>query len=69
VPPRRGGDGVVVEVVEALHDATAGTALAAGHEGVCHNDPSPCNSVSRSRRACSEMGGPSSAEMVHSQPA
>jgi hypothetical protein len=34
-------------LLRALHDATAGTELAAGHEVVCHNDPSPCNYVFR----------------------
>ena len=30
---------------EKYHDATAGSALAASHEVVCHNDLSPCNAV------------------------
>jgi hypothetical protein len=32
-------------LLRRLHDATAGSELAAGHEVVCHNDPSPCNYV------------------------
>ena len=32
-------------VLRRLHDATAGSPLADGHEAVCHNDPSPCNYV------------------------
>src|SRR5262249_39644090 len=32
-------------LLRALHDATAGSALAGEHEVVCHNDPSPCNYV------------------------
>jgi Ser/Thr protein kinase RdoA (MazF antagonist) len=32
-------------LLRRFHDATAGSALAAGHEVVCHNDPSPCNVV------------------------
>jgi aminoglycoside phosphotransferase (APT) family kinase protein len=37
--------GPEAERCETLHDATAGTDLARGHEVVCHNDPSPCNYV------------------------
>ena len=32
-------------LLRGLHDATAGSELAGGHEVVCHNDPSPCNYV------------------------
>jgi Ser/Thr protein kinase RdoA (MazF antagonist) len=32
-------------LLRRLHDATAGSELAGGHEVVCHNDPSPCNYV------------------------
>ncbi len=32
-------------LLRRLHDATAGSELAAGHEVICHNDPSPCNYV------------------------
>ena len=34
-------------LIRAFHDATAGSPLAAGHEVVCHNDLSPCNTVFR----------------------
>jgi|SRR5579872_1407909 len=34
-------------LIRRFHDATADTALAAGHEVVCHNDLSPCNFVFR----------------------
>jgi hypothetical protein len=34
-------------LLRRFHDATAGTALAGRCEVVCHNDPSPCNSVFR----------------------
>jgi Ser/Thr protein kinase RdoA (MazF antagonist) len=34
-------------IVRSYHDATAASALAAGHEVVCHNDLSPCNFVFR----------------------
>lgn len=37
-------------LLRALHDATAGSALAGEHEVVCHNDPSPCNYVFRDGR-------------------
>ena len=33
------------ELIRRLHDATAGTELAAGEEVICHNDLSPCNAV------------------------
>ena len=33
------------KLIRRLHDATAGTELAAGEEVVCHNDLSPCNTV------------------------
>ena len=36
---------VAAGLLHRLHDATAGCDLAAGHEVVCHNDPSPCNYV------------------------
>ena len=32
-------------LLRRFHDATAGSALAGRHDVVCHNDPSPCNSV------------------------
>lgn len=32
-------------LLRRFHDATAGSEPAAGHEVVCHNDPSPCNVV------------------------
>lgn len=41
-------DDVVVaaaRLLRRLHDVTAGSQLADGHEVVCHNDPSPCNYV------------------------
>lgn len=41
-------DDVVIaaaRLLRRLHDATAGSSLADGHEVVCHNDPSPCNYV------------------------
>ena len=34
-------------LIRTFHDATAGAPLAAGHEVVCHNDLSPCNTVFR----------------------
>lgn len=50
VPPNLGhfADEALVEaarLLRGLHDATAGSKLAAGHEAVCHNDASPCNYV------------------------
>ena len=35
----------VARLLRRFHDATAGSEFAAGHEVVCHNDPSPCNVV------------------------
>ncbi|WP_261574976.1 phosphotransferase [Frankia gtarii] len=37
----------VAELVRELHDLTAGTPLAGGHDVVCHNDLSPKNTVYR----------------------
>ena len=34
-------------LIRRFHDATAGSPLAEGHEVVCHNDLSPCNTVFR----------------------
>jgi len=44
------GDETLAEAAALLrrfHDATAGSALAAGFEVVCHGDASPCNTVFR----------------------
>lgn len=47
-------DALIVSATRLLrrfHDATAGTALAAGHEVVCHNDWNPTNTVFRGEQA------------------
>jgi hypothetical protein len=36
---------VAARLLRRFHDGTAGCELAAEHEVVCHNDPSPCNYV------------------------